>query len=327
MNKKAWISNILKLSISVLALGWVLSQIPFTEIWEVVKRADLALLVIVYILMTVSLLVRAIRWYVLLAALGARVRFSRLVELYFVGNFFNSFLPSGFGGDVVRAAETTRDVEPGAAVGTVIVDRLTGLMVLFVFALAALPYSAKVLSPSVVWPLAGVALLGLAFSLFLLEGNLLKRISLFVEKFLPSKVATFISPSGSGPVGKVYSAVTGCGKKAMIKALGVSAIFNVMLIYWWFLAGRAIHLDVSLWVYVSFVPVLSLALMVPSIGGLGVRESLSSVLFASVGVAESEGVALSLVLFVLIRLSGIVGGFIYLVSTLKDIKKGRNDQA
>ncbi|MBN1316183.1 MAG: flippase-like domain-containing protein [Anaerolineales bacterium] len=324
MKKRAWFSNLLKVLISVVALAWVLMQIPFAVIWDVVKSADIVLLVVVYLLMIASLLVRAGRWHVLLSALGAGVKFNRLVELYFVGNFFNSFLPSGFGGDVVRAAEITRDVEPGAAVGTVILDRLAGLMVLFIFALAALPFSAQALPPSIVWPLAGIALIGLAASFLLLEGNLLRRLCSIFERYLPEKIAALLSPSGSGPVGKVYSAVTGCGKMAMLKALAVSAVFNTMLIFWWYLAGRAIHIFVSPWVYVSFVPVLSLALMVPSIGGLGVREGLSSLLFASVGVSEPEGVALSLVLFVLNRFAGIVGGFVYLASSLKGMQ-GRND--
>ena len=321
MKKRPWLGNLLKALVSIVALTWVLLKIPFGDVWQAVKGADLWLLAIVYLLMTLSLFVRAGRWLALLRGLGVDIGFWRLAELYFVGSFFNSFLPSGFGGDVVRAAEATRDVDSGAAVGTVIVDRLTGLMVLFVMALAALPFSARALPAGVVWPLAGVALLGLVTSVVLLHGGLLRWLAPMMERWLPAKLSRALSPMGDGPVGKVHAAVTGCGWKAVAEALGISVVFNSMLVWWWNLAGIAIGIDAPLIAYVTFVPVLSLSLMVPSIGGLGVREGLSSQLFASAGVGVAEGVALSLILFVLNRGTSVVGGLVYLVTSLRGLKK------
>ena len=70
-----------------------------------------------------------------------------------------------------------------------------------------------------------------------------------------------------------------------------------------------------------------MALMVPSIGGLGVREGLSSLLFASAGVTEAEGAALSLVIFVLNRAVSVVGGLVYLASSMQDMQKEKREQA
>ena len=90
--------------------------------------------------MILSLVLRALRWRVLLIGAGATVNFGRLTQLYFIGNFFNAFLLSGMGGDVVRAVEASEDVSTDVAAGTVIVDRLTGLLTLFAIALLALPF-------------------------------------------------------------------------------------------------------------------------------------------------------------------------------------------
>jgi uncharacterized membrane protein YbhN (UPF0104 family) len=327
MSKRTILSNLLKAGISVVALAWVLVMIPFDQVWAAMRGADLSLLLVVFLMMVVSLVVRAARWLVLLRGLGASVPFGRLVELYFVGNFFNSFLPTGFGGDAVRAAEVTRDVEAGVAVGAVIVDRLTGLLVLFVMALVALPFSARTVPVRVLVPIAAVALVGLAGGVILLHGGLLRRVGPFLERVLPGKIAAAVSPTGLGPVGNVHRAVTGCGRRALGQALALSTGFNVMLIGWWALAGRTLGIDVSLWAYVVFVPVLSLSMTVPSIGGLGVREGLSSILFASAGMFEADGVALSLVLFVLLRGTGIVGGLVYLVTSVRGLRQGRPDAA
>jgi uncharacterized membrane protein YbhN (UPF0104 family) len=324
MRKRPWLGNLLKVLVSVGALSWVLSQIPFGEVLDAVRGANGWLLGLGYLMFLLSLFVRAGRWLVLLRGLGSRVAFWRLVELYFVGSFFNAFLPSGFGGDIVRAAEVTREVEGGTAVGTVLVDRLSGLMVLFAMALAVLPLSAESLPPEIVWPLAVVALVGLVVSGVLLHGGLLRRVSPFLERVLPARVAALVAPAGDGPVGRVLSAVTGCGWRAIALALAASLVFNSMLVGWWAVCGLALGLQLSLVAYVTFIPVLSLALMVPSIGGLGVREGVAPLLFGAVGVAEPRAVALSLVVWVLNRGTGIVGGVVYLATSLRDLRRERN---
>jgi uncharacterized membrane protein YbhN (UPF0104 family) len=50
------------------------------------------------------------RWRVLLDAQGVHVPRSRLLSSYLVAIFFNNFLPSNIGGDVVRITNTARHV-------------------------------------------------------------------------------------------------------------------------------------------------------------------------------------------------------------------------
>jgi glycosyltransferase 2 family protein len=319
--------NLVKATISIAALTWVLVKIPFEQVWAAVRGANLVWLLVVFLMMVVSMVVRAGRWSALLRGLGARVPFGRLVELYFVGSFFNSFLPSGFGGDAVRAAEVARDVDPAVGVGAVIVDRMTGLLVLFAMALLALPFSAGDVPQRVLLSIGAVVLAGLVTGFVLLQGGLLRRAGPWLERVLPHKIANAVSPTGDGMVGKVNRAITGCGRRALAQAFGFSTLFGVMLIGWWALAGSALGIDVSIWAYAAFVPVLAFSMMVPSIGGLGVREGLSSILFASAGMPESDGVALSLVLFVLLRGTGVIGGLLYLLTSVRGLARGRADAA
>lgn len=88
------------------------------------------------------------------------------------------------------------------------------------------------------------------------------------------------------------------------------------------LTGRALGIVLSPAAYVTFVPLLSLALIVPSIGGLGVREGLAPLLFSSAGVPAAEAVALSLVIFALNRGTGLVGGLVYLAGNLRKLWGG-----
>ena len=135
--------DILKIVVSAGLLVYLLVfQIDVRELWSVVRQARWGYLVVAMILMIMGTALRAVRWQVLLQALDIHVPLRRLVQLYFIGAFFNIFLPTGLGGDAVKMAELARSTgRAPEAVGTTLVDRATGLWVLFVLALLALPFS------------------------------------------------------------------------------------------------------------------------------------------------------------------------------------------
>ncbi len=294
---------------TVVGLVLVLRDLDPAEIGAVLLQADWRWLLVGFFLISASMFLRAYRWLILLRGIGVNVRFWRLAELYFVGNFFNAFLPSGFGGDVVRILEVTKDVELDVATGTVFLDRVSGLIMLFVMALGMLPFQEVSPGPEIVTFTAVAAVVSIIGIILLLEHNLILRFG----GWLPGP----LSPKGNGLLAKVLKAVQACGWRAVLGALGVSTLFNLMLITWWWTTGQALGLSVTYGYYLGVVPILSVALLVPSIGGLGVREALAPTLFAGAGVVEETAVALSLLIFVLTRLSGLLGAPLYILSILR----------
>jgi len=257
--------------------------------------------------------VRAFRWRILLRGLNAQVPYHRLVEIYFAGTFFNTFLPSGFGGDAVRIIEVAKDVPTNVAAGTVIVDRLTGIMALLLLALLAMPFRPPDFPDKLALMVAAISLIGLMGGFILLEGSLISRLG----GWLPAKLST----EGDGPVAKLMQAVQGCGWKAIAGAFGVSMVFNVLLISWWVAAAKALGEDVSYRYMTLVVPIMSLALLVPSISGIGVRESIAGPLFAAAGLAGSTAVVLSLLVRVITIAVSLLGAPIYLLSTIRDSRQ------
>ncbi len=305
--------TILKVGFTVFGLAIVLWRIPPREIFQVVQDASWNWLVLAFFLVVAGLFLRAYRWQILLRGLNASVRYRRLAELYFAGNFFNAFLPTGFGGDAVRMIEVAQDVPGNVAAGTVIVDRLTGLVMLFVMALVVLPFRPDGFSPQLTWIILISCLSGLLASAILLEGSLIRRFG--------ARLPGPLSPVGNGPVAKVMQAVQGCGWKAIGGALIISTLFNLILVGWWYAAGRALGYEISYIHYLLVVPLLSLALLIPSVGGLGVREVIAPYLFTAAsldsGEAAAQAVALSLLVFVIMRLASLLGAPVYIFSVLR----------
>jgi uncharacterized membrane protein YbhN (UPF0104 family) len=307
--------NVIRVLISAGALVFLFWQIGFGETVAVLQGADLRYLGIALGLYVGSLVVRAFRWFVLLRALDSGVPFGRLVRLYFVGQFFSSFLPTQFGGDVVRAAELTRDTQSAAAIGTVLLDRMSGLMVLFMMGLAVLPFQAARMPGWLVALLLGVAGAGLVAGALILEGRLLRGLT----RRLPVQV----SLAGEGPLARIYTAVTSCGRQAVLAAFAVSLLFNVMnvLINW--LCGQAVGMSIGLGYFFVVTPLIAVGGLVPSVGGWGVRETVSAAVLGPVKVDPNVAAAMGLALGGVGLVAGLIGGLVYGAEALWSLRKDR----
>jgi len=298
------LGTLLKIGFTLLALFYVFSQVDVADIGQRLLEAHLGWVLLGFLLVNASLVVRAYRWLLLLRGIGSPIRFGRLVSLYFAANFFNSVLPSGFSGDVIRAVEAAQDVPAETAAGTVLVDRATGLLALFMIGLAALPFRPDGFPSSLLWQTTAVCLLGLVGGFIVLEGRLVRSFAHFLQ-----------------PVWKkiegVITAVQACGWTAVWQAMGVSILFNLMQISWFAAAGLALGYQVPFSHYFLVTPFLALAILLPSIGGLGIREGLAPLLFASAGLSSAQAVALTLLVFAIERLSGFLGAPVYMVDTVR----------
>ena len=315
MKKKLW-TNILRVAISVGGLAYVFLTNDWRQILAELGQADWRYLLGALAIYVLSLVVRAFRWFVLVRKLAPDVSLGRLLRLYFVGQFFSTFLPSIYGGDVIRAVELTQDTDTSAAIGTVLLDRLTGLMMLALMGLVALPFQVAAMEPWLAWTMLAVMLAVLAGGTMLIEGRLLR----WVTGWLPAR----LSLAGQGTVAKVYAAITGCGWRAVAAAFGVSLVFNLMNVGINWLCGLAVDTGISLVTFFVISTLFSIAGMVPSIGGWGVRETLSTFVFESVSdeKAAAWGVALNLIALA----AGLVGGVVYAAEGVLGLRKSQPAQ-
>ena len=303
--RRRLLGNLLRTALSAVALAVLFRQVGGQDLLSALRRVDLRLLALAWCLFLIGDVIRVFRWRALLRGLGLRPSFGLLFKLYLVGGFFNSFLPSGFGGDVVRVLELGRDAENrSAALGTVVVDRLTGILSLLLMGLVVLPF-ARGLAPWVRRLFAGVAVAGGIAGAVLLQGRLLRR----ATAFLPPQ----LSLEGQGKPAQVYAAVTGSGSRAIWLALFFSTLFNAtnVTIHW--LCARAVGMDLSISFFFVVVPLLSLALLLPiSVGGLGARDWVGQMLLVPTGLAEPTIAAWTLSVWAVTAGAGLVGGVIYL---------------
>ncbi len=313
---KRYRGTILRLTITIIGLALAAYQIDFRQMGRLLLEASWVWVFAGFMLSNLSMVVRAYRWQVLLEGAGAAgLRFGRLVELYFVGNFFNAFLPSGFGGDVVRAVEVTRDIPADVATGSVFLDRLTGLMALFAMGLAAFPFRPADFPQALGLGVVLLSVVGLAGGFLVLDGRLIRRLGRLP---LAARLPRALSPVGEGPLARFFAAVDGCGWPAIWKAFGVSAVFNLLLVGWWMMATYAVNQPASYGYNLLIVPTLSVSQLVPTVGGLGVREMIAPTLYSGAGLSAASAVSVSLLVFIMLRLTGFLGVPLYLYAIWRD---------
>jgi hypothetical protein len=187
------------------------------------------------------------------------------------------------------------------------------LLALFFMALAVLPFRPAGFPVQLAWIVGAICGLGLVVGFVALDGRLLRA----VIRWLPPAIQS----AGEGFLGRFARAIDSCRWTALGGALLVSVLFNVIQIGWWAATGLALGLDVPISYYLLIVPLMSLALLVPSIGGLGVRENLSPALFSGAGITPEQAVALTLLVFGLERVASLLGAPIYLASSIREARK------
>jgi uncharacterized protein (TIRG00374 family) len=293
--------NLLKVCFSVAVLAILLKQVGWQQTLETLREASPPHLAAAFVLYLVGIVVRAYRWQILLSALRIDISLARLTALYFVGTFFNNILPTGIGGDVVRVYELSKQSRrPIESVGTVLLDRATGLLVLFLIALIALLFSFQLITPNIVATIVILCLSSWAGLGLLLQRDWLERWGLL-------RIMARVKQ-----LRELYESIYACGLKAIGGALAISLIFNVLLIAVNYLIALSLGLEIPLWYFLLFIPLISFLLTLPiSLSGLGVREGGYVYLFAQAGVSAPLALAMSLLFYALNVATGLIGGVLY----------------
>ncbi len=316
--KRSRLVNLVKITVSLGLLVLLVRAVGWRETWAVIRHARPGFLGAAAAIYLFTLVVRAVRWRILLGAQGISVPTWRLAYLYFVGSFFNTVLPSGVGGDVVKIYELARH-NPGdlshfeaRVASSVIADRTSGLVVLFVMGTAAIPWTAGRLPPAVVGALVGLTVVSLSGLFLLLNASWRQR----VERRVPGARWLFSRRGVRG----LYASLAHYSWPALWRAALVSLGFNGLIVLMNVALGLAFRVNVPLIDYLVFVPIISFLLVLPfSINGLGLREGGYVALFGQVGVPRESALAMSLAFYAITLLAGLLGGIWYVVEHFRTL--------
>lgn len=296
---------------TIISIGLILFLVkkanPFA-ILESLRIVNLSLLGICFLLIIFGVIVCSYKWYLLLLVQKVAISMRRLIPFYFVGIFFNNFLPTGIGGDIVRIYNTAKYSKKGmASLTSVFMERFTGLIALVLIAMVALGFSYRMgISRDVIFIVNGLFLLCLALTVILFNKIVFNKCNLLVRKFRSGYLWNKIE--------KIHQTIYFYrgSKTALGKAIGVSFLFQFLSIIIGYIISLSLNLHIPLLYFFLFIPIISVITMLPvSLNGIGIREGSYIYFFTKVGATSAEAFSMSVLLYALLVFTSLIGGAIY----------------
>lgn len=277
-----------------LAVGWIAALwflVDWGEAGATLAGADPWLVVAAFAVSVVGVLISADKWRDLLRRARVQISFQAAARLYWIGMFFSNFLPTSVGGDAVRLALTPSRGRLARVAGSIVVERLTGLLVMLglcAIGLSLRPIEVDQAGLGEALPLAVLAM-GAGAAALLLAPGLFARLLPALTRPLPAllrcplegvqKVAMSISDQARDTVG-------------LGRALAVSLPFYGTIILAQYLVLEAVGADLPLLEVALLAPLVPLLTLLPlSLNGLGLAEAVFVLLYSSAGVAPETALA------------------------------------
>jgi uncharacterized protein (TIRG00374 family) len=291
----------------VKAPDWSIDDLYTLFSWDSVLPFALALLC-----MFLSNFSACLQWKLLLEKQGVKLSYWRLLKLYYVGLFFNNFMPGNVGGDVKKVYDIRMQGGQdtvGAGLTATFFDRLFGLFFITLFAIAVglLFFMHDAEQRAFMWPS-----LWIFFGFCVLFASLFsRRLGLLLNRILcrilPEKIGLRLTHMfrrfQSFRTVNLWLAIT-----------GLSAVTQSLRIFVHYFCGMAVGVDLTMSWYFYYIPLVAIVSALPiSIGGFGPRELLAQSLFARAGVPGLESVVIQLLAYFVSLLLSLFGALGFLL--------------
>jgi len=311
--------TVAKVGFSIGLLAFLIHRAGMGEIAGVFRSARTSGLIVALLVYCVTVVVISLRWQMLLVSQRAHIPFRRTLSLYFIGFFFNNFLPTSIGGDIYRA------VGAGQATGrravcaaSVLVERLMGMLAVATLAILAAVLLVRQVADGPIRALA----LGFGAFIVLLVAIFFHRRTFHILEILTAKITLWGLEKKLLRLSQALDLYRS-QRATLVLVFLVSIAYQLLIVVFSYLVGTALGLGISFRYFMLCVPFTVIISLVPiSINGVGIREGGYVFLLSKIGHSSSEAVSLSLLIYALSLLVSLIGGFLYLLGGIRSGRSG-----
>ncbi len=300
--------NLLRILIGILLIVFLLIKLDIEKIFLQFKSLNIKFLLYALIPYFLFIVVSAWRWQVLLDYKRMAMPFKNSLIIYFISLFFNNFLPTTVGGDVMRVLYSMKNRKTDA-LAIVLADRILGFVGLFIFGLFAVVYLYLFQKRTEFILLMIIGLFALIFLTFILFSERVYAI------FAPIMVKIKLLKIGDR-INNLHRTMTDFGSAwgVIILCIIQSIIIQALLAIAPYLVLQSMgNFEVSLLPFFIYLPIINVISMIPiSFNALGVRENAYVFLFQRAGLNGEVSITVSLVSFFLIFLWSLLGGVFFI---------------
>jgi len=301
---------LLKLLVSVTLIAILLSRVDARQLLSAARTAAPSWLLTALAIYLVMIVASAWRWGVLLRAQHIELPFRTLTSSFLVATFFNNFLPSNIGGDVVRIADTASAAGSKTLATTVVLmDRALGLLGLVLIAAVGATAAPRAgsLAPGgsfLLWAGLGLATVIAMPALINPHGfaRLLRPLHALHPEWVTERLA------------RLTAALVRFRETpaALVQCFAGAVIVQGLLVAFYLTIAHSLGVPIGLAHLAFIVPVSFIVQMVPvSMNGFGVREATFGFYFSRLGLPLEAALIVSLMGAALILVFSLSGAVAY----------------
>ena len=305
--------TVLQVLVTVGLLYWLFHD-PHRRatIWNALQTADWRWMIAALAAAGACEFLGILRWQLFLKMLHLRVRLWEVTRLFFIGAFFNQFLPGTTGGDVARVIYLMRDHPENKTAGflSVAIDRLLAVLVLVAMGLGfAWSRGAWFASSFAV----GNAMKVFAIVLFVIGVGLVASFFLTSRHLVGRLPARFPMREQIVKLSTLWQLCIENRTEALLGALYTVPMLLAYFAAFYFVA-LAFTVKVTFLDMTSIMPLVTAISSLPiSLNGIGVREALFEQLLSELcGVPQGTGILISITGMFVYMVWGLPGGLFYL---------------
>ncbi len=275
INPKKLLKTLLQLIITSAALYLVLKKTDVAKLGDIIRNANPWYLLLSLLFFNISKVINAVRLNRFFKAIGIELSTLYSLKLYYLGMFYNLFLPGGVGGDgyKIYVLQKNHGIKMINVFHAVFWDRLSGMIALTFLSLILLQPSSFALHLPRFVPYLWLLLIAIYPLARLLN-------KLFYKQFLGVFTITSI-------------------ESLLIQITQVISAFFIL---------KAISQNAYIVDYLAIFLISTIATIIPiTIGGAGAREITFFYLLGFIKLGTNAGVALSLIFFVISAISSLAG--------------------
>jgi uncharacterized membrane protein YbhN (UPF0104 family) len=301
-----------KILVSGGLLYWLFNKVDAAEVWAIVRTASVPWLIGALGLYLLMIVVSAWRWGLLLSAQEIEVPLGVLTGSFLVATFFNNFLPSNIGGDVIRIRDTARPAGSRTLATTVVLlDRGIGLLGLVFLAALGASVAARrsaaigPVGPSLLWAVlaAGMIVTTSAVLVPALVGLALRPLRALHQEWVGERIERL-----TGALGRFRKA-----PRTLVSCFAAAVVVQALIVGFYTAVAQGLRIPIAVSHLAILVPLSFIVQMLPvSVNGFGVREQTFNMYFAALHLPLSSALALSLTGAVLIMLFSTSGAVVYI---------------
>ncbi len=294
--------SVIKLLISLGILFFFFFTVDYKKLTLIASRLNYTYAILMLVLILAGNFIAAVRFR-LLISVKKTIGIFDLMKQYFIGSFFNNFLPTAIGGDAVRMYLVSQfGIPKTTAAFFIIVERLIGFYSLICIAFLS----------SFFW---GVPRFMSIFVTALLLSCSLVMWAIFSPRInrLFKKFKLRIFDNVTGDINLLRS-----GRAILSTTFILSICYQLVSISISYCVAMAINLHIPIISFLTLVPLVWIVTMIPvSFGGLGLRELSFIYLLAQINIPKEGALIVSLGTYCALITSGIIGMFFFLGGRLK----------